>query len=77
MDLTPSRVAVVAARPGHTPRPFAAMEAAKSGVSLLPGGSAHLHLVDLRWRLRPRVFVTRRVPCAARSGRTAAVVSSC
>jgi len=44
------------------------MEAARSGVSLLLGGSVHLHLVDLRWRLRPRVFVTHRAPCAARSG---------
>jgi len=36
-----------------------------------------IHLVDLRWRFRPRVFVTRRAPCAARSGHTAAVMSSC
>jgi len=77
MDLAPSRAAVVAARASHMPRPCAAIEAARSGVSLLSGGSAHLHLIDLRWRLRPRVFVTRRAPCAARSGRTATVVSSC
>nr|AAO16710.1 putative protein-like protein [Sorghum bicolor] len=38
------------------------MEAARSGVSLLPSGYAHLHLVDMRWRLRPRVFVTRPQP---------------
>ena len=59
MDLTPSRAAMVAAKAGHTPRPCAAMEAARSGVSLLSGGSVHLHLVDLRWRFRPRMFVTR------------------
>jgi hypothetical protein len=46
MDLAPSRAAMVAARPGHTPRPCTAMEAARSGVSLLSGGSAHLHHVN-------------------------------
>ena len=46
MDLTPSRAAVVAARPGHTPRPCTAMLAARSGVSLLSGGSAYLHHVN-------------------------------
>jgi hypothetical protein len=44
---------VVAAKAGHTPRPCAAMEAARSGVSLLPGGSTHLHLVDLRCAFDP------------------------
>jgi hypothetical protein len=54
MDLALSRAAVVAARVGRMPRPRAAMEAARSSVSLLSGGSAHLHHVDPRQRLRPR-----------------------
>jgi len=77
MDLAPSRAAVVAARAGHTSRPCAAMEVARSSMSLLSGGCVHLHLVDPRRCLRPRVFVTRHAPCTARSGRAAAVVSSC
>jgi hypothetical protein len=58
MDLAPSRAAMVAARPGHTPRPCTAMEAARSGVSLLSGGSAHLDHVDPRRCLRPRASAT-------------------
>jgi hypothetical protein len=62
MDLAPSRAALVAARPGHTPRPCTAMEAAESGVSLLLGGSTHLHHVDPRRRLRPRASPDRVAP---------------
>jgi hypothetical protein len=46
MNLAPSHPAMVAARAGHTPRPCATMEAARSGVSLLLGGYVHLHLID-------------------------------
>jgi len=38
MDLAPSHAAMVVARASHMPRPCAAMEAARSGVSLLSGG---------------------------------------
>jgi hypothetical protein len=67
MDLTLSRAAVVVARSGHTPRPYVAMEATRSGVSLLLSGSAHLHHVD---RVAPPPSC-----CLARYTRSPTVVS--
>jgi len=76
MDLASSSAAVVVARAGHTPQPCAAMEVARSGMALLSGGSANLYHIDPCRRLRPRASATCRAPCAAQSGRTAAIMPS-
>ena len=58
MDLAPSCATMVAVRAGHMPRPYAAMDAARSIVSLLSGGSVHFHLkgpclvLVIEWQLR-------------------------